>query len=224
MLLHIKSVLDSNQISNIASMLSKANFVDGKISAGMAAQRVKNNLELQANAKQMEYLDHFVMSNLAKNEAFRDGALPYRVSQPVFARYIPGMYYGDHIDDPIMGAAEGRFRTDVAVTVFLNSPEDYSGGELVINTAFGAREVKLPAGDAVIYPASSLHQVAEVTHGERLVAVCWLQSLVRDPAKRELLYELNLARNKLMRESPEAEETKQMDHAYVNLIRMWSEV
>jgi PKHD-type hydroxylase len=122
-----------------------------------------------------------------------------------------------------MGDAQ-RFRCDVACTVFLNQPDDYDGGELVVRTTFGDTTVKLPAGDAVVYPASSLHHVAEVTRGQRLVAVTWIQSMVRNPQQREILYELNLAREQLMRSAPQSRETARVDHAYVNLVRMWAEV
>ena len=134
------------------------------------------------------------------------------------------MPYGDHVDDPIMGGAAGLYRTDIAITIFLNDPGDYDGGELVIHTAFGENKMKLPAGDAVMYPASSRHRVAEVTRGERLAAGTRVQSLVRDPARRELLYGLNLAREKLLADAPQAEETAQVNAAYVNLVRMWSEL
>ncbi len=133
------------------------------------------------------------------------------------------MAYGDHVDDPVMGPGP-RYRSDIAITVFLSDPESYDGGELVIRTSFGDRAVKLAAGEAIMYPASSQHHVAEVTRGERLVAVTWVQSLVRDPVKRELLYELNLAREKLLRELPDAEETARVNTAYVNLVRMWADL
>ena len=116
------------------------------------------------------------------------------------------------------------YRTDVSVTIFLNNPDEYQGGELVIQTAFGEQQVKLPAGDAVLYPSSSVHRVAEVTEGERLVAVSWIQSLVRDPDKRALLHELNQARETLLHEKPDADETRQVNHSYINLVRMWSEI
>jgi PKHD-type hydroxylase len=224
MLIQIPAVIDQAKLENIRALLSKTSFVDGRKTAGIMAQRVKHNEEMQANRQQAEYLDHLIMSALANNAAFRDAVLPLQVAQPVIARYTPGMSYGDHIDDPVMGSAGAHFRTDVAVTVFLNSPDQYDGGELIINTAFGEQRVKLKAGDAVIYPASSIHRVNEVTRGERLVAVTWIQSMVRDPARRELLYELSLARNTLMTEHPDSVTTKQVDHAYVNLIRMWSDI
>ncbi|MCI0504711.1 MAG: Fe2+-dependent dioxygenase [Gammaproteobacteria bacterium] len=224
MLIQIPAVIDQAKLENIRALLSKTSFVDGRKTAGIMAQRVKHNEEVQTNRQQAEYLDHLIMSALANNAAFRDAVLPLQVAQPVIARYTPGMSYGDHIDDPVMGSAGAHFRTDVAVTVFLNSPDQYDGGELVISTAFGEQRVKLKAGDAVIYPASSIHRVNEVTRGERLVAVTWIQSMVRDPARRELLYELSLARNTLMTEQPDSVTTKQVDHAYVNLIRMWSDI
>lgn len=224
MLLQIKNIFDEPKLKNIREMLDKAEFIDGKYSAGEHASRVKQNLEMKPTSLQADYLDRMIMTTLAENEEFRRAALPHQASQPVFARYTQGMHYGEHIDDPVMGTSGGRFRTDIAVTVFLNNPIEYGGGELVINTTFGEQIIKLSAGDAVIYPASSLHRVNNVVKGERLVAVCWIQSLVRDPAQREILYGLNSARQKLMENLPDAEETQQVDHAYVNLVRMWSEV
>lgn len=224
MLLEIPNVLDTARLANIRDMLQKVEFIDGKHSAGQAAQRVKNNEEMKQGTQQAEYLDHLLMGSLAENASFRSGALPYRVAQPVFARYTPGMQYGDHVDDPIMGSGPEKFRTDVSVTVFLNEPEEYEGGELIINTTYGEKSVKLPAGSAVVYPSASVHRVNEVTDGERLAAIVWLQSMVRDPSQRELLYQLDQARNLLLEEKPDATETKQVDRSYVNLVRMWSDI
>lgn len=223
MLLRIPEVVGRAELDTIAELLREARFVDGRLSAGKAARRVKHNEELDPDAALLERLNSMVMVPLVKHPLYRSAALPLRVASPFYARYTPGMSYGMHVDDPVMGAGE-RYRSDVSCTVFLNAPEDYDGGELVIRTAFGDTEVKLPAGDAVVYPSSSLHRVAEVTRGARLVAVTWIQSLVRDPAQRELLHELNTAREKLLAEAPEADATAQVDHAYVNLVRMWSEV
>ncbi len=223
MMLQLRHVIDAGQLKVIRQALKDAPFVDGKLSAGMRAKQVKSNQELAQESEIANALNKIVMGNLYNSPEFRSAALPHRVATPYFAKYSPGMTYGDHIDDPVMGDAQ-RFRCDVACTVFINDPSDYDGGELVVRTTFGDKTVKLPGGDAVVYPASSLHQVAPVTRGERLVAVTWIQSLVRDPAKRELLYELNLAREKLMHDAPSADETSHVDHAYTNLVRMWAEV
>lgn len=223
MLIQLHRVLDNPQVQLLTQALKDARFVDGRQSAGERAVQVKNNLELDPGSETAAHLHKIVMGSLYAHAAFRSAALPHRVSTPFIARYTPGMQYGEHIDDPVMGTGQ-RFRCDIAVTLFLSEPASYAGGELVINTTFGTREVKLAAGDAVLYPASSLHRVAEVTAGERLVAVAWIQSMVRDPARRELLYELDQARETLREERPDAPETAQVDHAYVNLVRMWSEV
>jgi PKHD-type hydroxylase len=224
MLLRIPSVLAPGQLDTVRKLLAGASFVDGKLSAGAAAKRVKHNEELDKRAQQMDMLNNIVMSSLVQHPVYRSGALPLHVAAPYYARYTPGMAYGDHLDDPIMGTDGVLYRSDIAITLFLNEPDDYLGGELVIRTSFGTNEVKLPAGDAVMYPSSSLHHVNKITRGERLVAVTWVQSLVRDPARRELLYELHQAREKLLKVSPEAEETAQVNTAYMNLIRMWGDI
>ncbi len=223
MLLQIPNVLPKDKLTVIQAILTKSQFVDGKLSAGMAAERVKNNEELAGDASEIQQLNNLVMGNLVKNPDFQSACLPIKIASPFYARYRPGMTYGDHVDDPVMGPPQGRYRSDVSTTVFLNEPANYEGGELVIRTSFGDQLIKLPAGHAVVYPSSSLHHVAEVSQGERLVAVTWAQSMVRDAAKRELLYELNQARESLLKQRPEEDETKRVDVAYVNLIRMWAE-
>ncbi len=224
MLLEIPHLLSKKKLTEVQQLLRDARFVDGKLSAGMYAQRVKHNEELPADAAQLQHLNNLVMNTLVQHPEFQSAVLPHRVASPFYARYGKGQSYGDHIDDPVMGPMGQRYRSDVSCTIFLSDPSDYGGGELVIRTPFGDQSVKLAAGHAIIYPSSSLHHVNAVTDGERLVAVTWIQSLVRDAARRELLYELNLAREKLMRDNPDAPETKQVDHTYVNLVRMWSEV
>ena len=224
MLLRLEGVLARDQLEGARAMLANVNFVDGKASAGMAAARVKHNQEADRQAADIRRLDNLVMDGLVRHPMYRAGALALKVATPFYARYVPGMRYGDHVDDPVMGGADGLYRTDIAITIFLSEPEGYDGGELVVHTAFGEQKIKLPAGDAVMYPASSLHRVAEVTRGERLVAVTWVQSLVRDPARRELLYELNQVRERMLREAPDATETVKVNAVYVNLVRMWSEL
>ncbi|MEW8586526.1 MAG: Fe2+-dependent dioxygenase, partial [Candidatus Thiodiazotropha sp.] len=204
MLVEIEDLLMQPQLQKIDEVLARAEFVDGKLTAGKAAQRVKNNEELKGEQKQMELLIRILTSAMGNNPIFRSAVLPYRMADPIFARYQSGMTYGDHVDDPLMGLSGQRFRSDVSMTIFLREPESYQGGELVVRTTFGEKRVKLRAGSAVIYPSSSLHHVAEVTEGERMVALAWIQSYVRDPARRELLYELDLAREHLLATAPEA--------------------
>lgn len=224
MLLAIPGVLKADEAARVRAVLAGAHFVDGRLSAGSAARRVKNNEELPAGASDLEQLNRLVMGNLMRHPVYRAGAMPLHVASPLYARYRSGMTYGEHLDDPIMGADGVIYRSDIAITIFLNAPEEYDGGELVIRMAAGEREVKLAAGDAVLYPAGSLHRVVPVSRGERLVAVTWVQSMVRDAAQRELLYGLNLAREKLLESAPQAEETAQVNAAYQNLIRMWADL
>ena len=223
MLLHIPGVLNAEQLATIQQLLANGRYVDGRLSAGMEARLVKHNEELASDAAMMQQLNQIVMGSLVQHPLYQGAALPHRVAAPFYARYVPGMHYGDHIDDPVMGQGD-RYRTDLSITVFLNGPGDYDGGELVIRTGFGDQRLKLPAGDAVMYPSGSLHQVAEVSRGERLVAVTWVQSLIRDPGQREVLFELYQAREALLRERPDSEETRRVSRAYINLVRMWAEL
>jgi len=221
-LVKIPELLNEAQVAKIKEILDGARFVDGKLSAGMAAKRVKENEEMEQEPELLQRLYRIIMSAVGHNARFRSAALPNRMADFIFARYQPGMHYGDHVDDPIMGG--GKFRTDVSMTVFLNEPDQYEGGELVIRTPFGDQKVKLEAGSAVVYPSSSVHHVAEVTRGERLVALTWIQSFVRDAGQRELLFELDGAREHLLRSEPDADHTKSIDRSYVNLLRMWADV
>lgn len=223
MLIEIPELLNSAQLAKIHGSLAQARFVDGRLTAGMAASKVKNNEELALEPELLQRLYRIVMASVGHSEVFRSAVLPARVADFIFARYQPGMRYGDHVDDPIMGQGP-RFRSDVSMTIFLNPPETYDGGELVIRTPFGDQQVKLPAGHAVVYPSASVHRVAEVSRGERLVALTWIQSFVRDAARRELLYELDQSRQHLLRSDPESDVTKNIDRSYVNLLRMWADV
>lgn len=224
MLVRVEKLLQAAQLAQARELLTNARFVDGKFSAGAAAARVKRNEELDPQTANFARLNELVMAPLLRHPVYRAAAMPLHVAAPCYARYTPGMAYGEHLDDPIMGADGVLYRADVAVTIFLNEPADYHGGELAIRTAFGEQTVKLPAGDVVLYPASSLHRVREITRGERLVAVTWVQSLVREPARRELLYDLYQAREALLARAPAADETARVSAAYINLVRMWSEL
>ena len=223
MLTRIHGVLDQGQLLLVSKLVTAGRFVNGSASAGMAAKRVKHNEELSLQAARLGELNILVMGSLVKHPTYQSAAMPLKVAAPYYAHYTAGMSYGEHVDDPVMGTGD-VYRSDVSVTIFLNSPNEYQGGELVIQTAFGEQQVKLQAGDAILYPSSSVHRVAEVTDGERLVAVSWIQSLVREPDKRALLHELNQARETLLHEKPDSAETRQVNQSYVNLVRMWSEV
>ena len=223
MLIHLKNVLGSRDIEQVHSLLAQADFVAGKLSAGMAAAGQKNNQEVSAQQTDLlAQLNQTVMGNLVRHKHYQRAALPLKVASPFYASYQVGMAYGEHIDDPVMGE-HPRYRSDLAITVFLNSPEDYDGGELEIQTPFGQQTIKLPAGDAILYPATTRHAVKPVTRGERLVAVTWVQSLIKDNDQRHLLYELGTARAQLLHKQPTEEHTKQVDWAYVNLVRRWSD-
>lgn len=224
MLTHIKGILDQNQLAAAHKLIAAGKYSDGSSSAGMVARRVKHNEELTLTQAHMSDLNNLVMNSLVNHPVYRSAALPLRIAAPYYAHYTEGMSYGEHVDDPIMGQGSELYRSDISITIFLNSPADYDGGELVIQTSFGEQQIKLPAGDAVLYPSSSTHRVAEVSRGERLVAVSWVQSLVQEPERRALLHDMNQARETLLRDKPNAEETRQVNQSYVNLVRMWSDI
>jgi PKHD-type hydroxylase len=224
MLIEIPGLVNAAQLTKIHEILADAPFVDGKLTAGMAAARVKVNQEAALAPERLQLLYRILMSSVGHHARFRSFALPHKVADFIFARYTSGMRYGDHVDDPIMGTQGPKFRSDVSMTVFLNPPEEYAGGELRIRTPFGSQQVKLAAGDAVVYPSASVHRVAEVTQGERLVALTWIQSFVRDAARRELLFELDQARHHLLAAAPDGEHTKLVDRSYANLLRMWADL
>lgn len=223
MLIQLQHVIDERQLAVIHQALAQAEFVDGRLSAGRRAEQVKTNQEIEPGSEIASHLQKIIAGNLYNHVEFREAALPLHMAQPIVARYDAQMTYGNHIDDPVMGEQQ-RFRCDIALTLFLNAPGDYHGGELCVRTAFGDQRVKLAAGDAVLYPASSVHRVEPVQSGSRLVAVTWIQSMIRSAERRELLYELGLARRRLMQTQAHATETRRVDHAYVNLVRMWAEV
>lgn len=223
MLVKIPDVLDSTQLAAVRSVLHQCNFVDGKLSAGANAQKHKSNEELAANEDQLDALNSVVMTQLIRHPTYLSAALPVKISLPIYARYTTGMSYGYHIDDPIMGAAAARYRSDISITVFLSNPDDYEGGEFSIDTQFGSEQIKLPAGHALLYPSSSRHAVNPVTGGERLVAIAWLQSMVRNPAQRQILYQLYQAREQLDHNSA-TDLRQKLEDSYTNLIRMWAEV
>ncbi len=225
MLRKIDAVLTEQDLMEVTRLLQQADWQDGRASAGRNAQQVKNNSEaIQSNPVWRE-INELIVPKLYRHPQFQRSVLPSKLSAAFLARYTAGMYYGSHVDDPVMGADNGRYRADVAITVFLNSPDAYDGGELTIHTRFGAQLIKLEAGAAIVYPASSEHEVQPVTRGERLVAVLWAQSLVKDVDKREILADLDDALNSLETSTVDADRGKSgISRAYANLVRMWAEV
>ena len=223
MLASIDHLISAQNLIKIHQLLQDSPFVDGKLSAGVVARSVKHNQEMNPQSEHFNQLNQLVMSNLVRHPKFKAAAWPKRVAAPFYARYEPGMEYGEHVDDPVMGQGD-LYRTDISTTIFLSAPEDYDGGELVIKDSYGERRIKLAAGSAVIYPSHSRHYVAPVTRGVRYVAVTWAQSTVRDPAKREMLYELNQAREMLFRELPDAEATRKVSATFNNLVRRWVDI
>jgi PKHD-type hydroxylase len=224
MLMIIPDLLDSETLKQVHAKLRNAPFVDGRLSAGKDAQRIKHNEEMQADEDLTGQLNRIVLGSLYQHPTFQAAAMPLKLSSAFFARYTQGMAYGEHIDDPVMGPQGGQYRTDVSMTVFLSDENDYEGGELVISTEYGEEKVKLPAGYAVFYPSGSLHRVEKVTSGERLVAVAWAQSMIRDPKHRQILYDMYLVKEALMQINPDAQATAKANHTYINLFRMWAEV
>ena len=222
MLLVIKNVLDAARLQEVQALLKTGEFMDGRLSAGMQAAQVKHNEELAPQSPLHRRLNALVMSPLVQHPEYQAAVLPLRVATAFFARYQAGMTYGFHVDDPVMGPMSGRYRTDVSTTVFLN--DDYAGGELVIKTSYGEQRIKGQVGDAVVYDSGSWHQVAEVTSGQRLVAVTWAQSMVKDPQQRELLYQLAQTRESIMQKLPQTDEAATLSTVHINLLRMWSEV
>ena len=226
MLLHIPGALNAQELAAIRTSLNGANWTDGALTAGAQAAQVKQNRQLRANAPQAETLGEMVKTALLRHPLFQSAVLPHTVLTPRFNRYEGGGHFGNHIDsavhaDPHTGE---RVRTDVSTTVFLNDPSDYEGGELIVEDTFGSHEVKLPAGDAIIYPATSLHRVEPVTRGARLASFLWSQSLVRDDTRRAMLFQLDMAIISLRARISDSPEIVSLTGHYHNLLRQWAEV
>ncbi len=218
----ISNVLNQEQLARIHELLGESDFVDGGQTAGYRAKRVKSNLQLDRNSKGSQELVDIVVNALSKNKAFCDVTLPKAINRPLFSKYEPGMTYGFHVDAAVMNKPD-CLRTDVSITLFLNEPEDYEGGELVVKTPYGDQSVKLKAGDAVAYDSSRLHAVMPVTKGHRIVAVTWVQSFVRDAEKRVMLNELMHIQRTLHSKAPDDMGTDLSYKLYQNLYRMWAE-
>lgn len=218
MLFKIPQVLDAATLLTLRETLTNAEFVDGKLTAGWHAQLVKHNQQLAANT-QGDRLKEIVSQALNDHPLFQAAVRPKTIHHLLFSRYDVGMSYGRHTDNALMGG----MRSDVSFTLFLNEPEAYTGGELVIEGADAEQAYKLAAGDAIIYPSTTLHRVATVTSGTRFVAVGWVQSWIRDAQKREILFDLEVTRRSLFAQQGKTNEFDLLAKSIANLLRMWAE-
>ena len=223
MLLVIEEILSRDELARVRAHFDRANFGDGRVTAGNLAAKVKNNLQLGFETKESRWLSGIVQRALERNPQFVSAALPKTVCMPLFNRYLPGMEFGVHVDNAIR-IADVTLRTDLSGTLFLNDPEDYEGGELMIEDTFGTQSIKLAAGSLVLYPSSSLHRIERVTAGHRDVAVFWVQSAVRETEQRRLLFQLDRDIQGLSERLPDAPEIRSLVAAYHNLLRMWADI
>ena len=222
MIFTLDDLLTKANLEQIRYALSQASFVDGKLTAGWHAKLVKHNSQLQRDSSLAESISKQVQAALDKNPLFQAAVYPQIIHTVLISRYDIGMAYGSHVDNALMGGTNKR-RSDMSFTLFLNEPDTYEGGELCIELSDGDRHYKLPAGSAVLYPSSTLHQVKEVTAGTRLVVVGWIQSLIRDPARRELLFDLDTVKRSLFQQSGKTIEFDLISKSHSNLLRQWSE-
>ena len=215
MMIHIPKVLNAEQLRAVRAKLEAAQWVDGRITAGYQGSRVKDNRQLPEDGQLAQELADLILGALERNPLFISGTLPNRVYPPMFNRYDNGIR--------MLPGSGLKIRTDVCATLFLNPPEEYDGGELRIEDTYGSQSVKLPAGDLIVYPASSVHRVTPVTRGARLASFFWVQSMVRDDAQRRLLFDLDQAVQRLTATGADAGALLRLTGSYHNLLRMWGE-
>ena len=230
MLLAIPDVLTAEQVSQARRMLDEAEWVDGRVTAGHQSAKSKDNMQIPENHPAARQVGDVILGALGKNPLFLSAALPLRVFPPLFNRYSGGQSFGTHVDNAIRQiiGTPHRIRTDLSATLFFAGPEEYEGGELCVEDSYGVKKVKLPPGQMILYPATSLHHVTPVTRGTRLCSFFWIQSMIRDDGRRSLLFDLDLAIQKLNRELPSektAQQTAvQLTGVYNNLLRQWAEM
>jgi len=226
MLLQVPGVLTREQAARAREVLLKTEWVDGRVTAGPQSSRAKQNLQLPEDAPTARELGDAILAALQRSPLFMSAALPLKVYPPMFNRYGGGHSFGSHVDNAIrqVPGSPHRVRTDLSATLFLADPDSYDGGELVVEDTYGVHRVKLPAGDMVLYPSTSLHHVTPVTNGERIASFFWIQSLVRDDGRRTLLFDMDTAIQRLARDAPDHPSTVQLTGVYHNLLRQWAEL
>ncbi len=226
MLITIPDILTTEEVTQARAVLDAAEWVDGKVTAGYQAQAVKENLQLPEGHPAAVKLDEMVLAALARSPQFMSASLPLKVFPPMFNRYTGGGHFGTHVDTAIRALVSTgqRIRTDVSATLFLTQPDQYDGGELIVEDTYGLHNVKLPAGYMVLYPATSLHRVTPVTRGARVSSFFWIQSMIRTDGDRTLLYDLDTAIQRLAKETPGSPIGVQLTGVYHNLLRRWAEM
>ena len=224
MLLHIPDILSAEQVTQMRAALDAADWTDGRETVGAQGARVKRNQQLPDASPLRLQLGQLVLRALAASPLYHAAALPLRTLPPRFNRYEGGGEYGFHVDGAVMAwSADVQLRSDVSCTLFLSEPDEYDGGELIVSDTYGEHEVKLPAGDLIVYPSSSLHRVTPVTRGARVASFFWVQSLIRDDSRRRLLFELDSSIQRLTQTAADAAAVLQLTGVYHNLLRQWSE-
>lgn len=227
MLLPIPNILDAATLARCNQLLQHADWADGRVTAGTQAASVKNNRQLPEASPVAQQLRGIVLEALSKNPTFFSAALPRRIYPPLFNHYGGKTNaFGNHVDNAIRThpASAQHVRTDVSFTLFLNDPDDYEGGELIIEDGMGGRAIKLPAGHLILYPAYSVHRVAPVTKGERLACFSWIESMVREPQQRALLHDLDMNIVAIREAQHESDTAVRLTNCYHNLLRMWATV
>ena len=226
MIVQVPNVLKPEQLARCREVMARAGWIDGRVTAGYQSSQVKDNRQLPENSPEARELGDMIVAALERNPLFITATLPLRVFPPLFNRYEGGESFGMHLDNSIrqIPGTPLRVRTDISATLFLSAPEDYDGGELVVDDVYGAHAVKLGAGDMVVYPASSLHHVKPVTRGVRLASFFWVQSMVRDDGTRTLLFDLDMAINKVNQALPNHGAVVELTNCYHNLLRRFAEV
>jgi PKHD-type hydroxylase len=228
MLVHIPTLLNSEQLAHFRRQLDADNapWMDGRVTAGHQGIHVKQNQQIAEGSPTAIELGDIVLSALERHPLFISAALPNRVYPPMFNRYQSGMHFGSHVDGSIrlLPGTGQKIRTDLSATLFLATPDSYDGGELLVEDTYGTQTVKLPAGDLLLYPASSLHRVNPVTRGTRLACFFWVQSMIRDDGQRTLLFDLDNAIQRLIASNADEASRVKLTGCYHNLLRMWSDV
>ena len=223
MILSLPNVITPEELAEMRALFARATFEPGVTTAGWGAREAKHNLQMKPGTPEAIQAQEIVTKAITRNADFTMAVRPKAMRPALFNRYEPGMSYGDHVDDAMMGWPQ-PLRTDVSFTLFLTDPSEYDGGELVIVATHEERAFKLPAGSIFLYPASTLHRVNPVTRGVREAAVSWVQSFIRDPLQREILYDLELVRRTMFQRSGKTAELDRLSKCHVNLVRRWTEV